>query len=232
MKKRSLDKQLAESTARWIKNETPPGRASDCIHTYDELKPGDKVVVVTCVSGRDRRPNLDDQLANLRQHVESRGAIVVGTHRLIGQRYRPLWIKKAVAKLKRKRADWLLAETTDRFARNPDFDCMHNSDVQATPKLLRTLQRLSGNRLMTHLNPDATASEIRSYQRKRGQRHKGNKGGRPKKITYRPRYNELPKTVARVRWLRAKGKSWRFIAQRVCRSPSTIRGWCSRAGQK
>lgn len=195
------------------------------IHSFTELQAGDKVILVACVSWRDRKTNLVDQLANLRHHVEFSGAIVVARYRYIGQRYSPKWFKRALRKLDGFGADWLVAETSCRFARTRLYDCKKNPDAQAEPKLFRALQRLSGDRLMTHLNPDATNSQIRSYQRRRGQQFKGKFGGRPLKIRYGPRYLKSPEAVDQVMRLRDQGVPWRRIAKIVDRSQSTIRGW-------
>jgi hypothetical protein len=171
-------------------------------------------------------------LANLRQHAEARNGIIVGTHRLIGQRYCSKWIRKALRKLNRLGADWLLAETSDRFARSRLYDCIANPNAQAGAKLLRKLQQLTGDRLMTVLSPDATNSEIRSFQRRRGQQFKGNFGGRPLKIRYKSRYHKSPEIVEKVLRLRDRDVSWRRIAEIIGRSQSTIRGWYARRRPK
>lgn len=223
--------------ARCFSNKTSYNRRRErvirkFIHSFTELRPGNRVLLVACVSWRDRRANLADQLANLRQHVEVLGAVVVGVHRHIGQRYRPQWIKKAVRKVNRYEADWMLAETSCRFARTRAYHCISNPDAQAGPEIFQAVQRLSSDRLMTHLDPTATNSEIRSYQRRRGQLFKGNRGGRPPKIRYQPRYHESPEIVVQVVQLRDRGVPWRHIAEIIGRSQSTIRGWYARRRPK
>lgn len=74
----------------------------------------------------------------------------------------------------------ILAESTDRYIRNPGYHSKDMPDLQATDVDLRELTRWAeGVTLTTLLGPDAPPTEVRSYQQKRGQAAKGRKGGRP-----------------------------------------------------
>lgn len=81
---------------------------------------------------------------------------------------------------------------------------------------------LDGVEAMTLLHPDATPAEVRSYQRKRGQKAKGNKGGRPAKT--KPEKN-------RKRWFRTvfamkrEGASYRKIAAATGVPSKTCHNW-------
>lgn len=208
------------------------GQASLCIHKYDELRPGDKVMLVVCVSWRDRatkrQNNLADQERNLRRHVEARGAEVVGVHRWIGPRYDSDCVLAIVSGAKRRGAKYLLAETTDRLVRHQLFHSVKRPNLQATDgQLQEVADAADGLLLMTHLDPDATPSEVRSYQRKRGQWAKGNKGGGSKRKGYDRRYEQLPNSQ-RLKFRKLcqekKRKSIRKIA--------ALMGWSTQTTQR
>lgn len=206
--------------------------ASQHIHRLDELRPGDKVYLLTCVSWRDRKGNHPDQYKNLRQHVEERGAIVVGAKEETGPRYEPFYLLEARFEAESLGAKWILAESTDRFIRHRAFHSINRPDLQATEDQVRELAMFAGKlKLMTHLDPDATASEVRSYQRKRGQWAKGNKGGGSKKKGYGLRYDQLPRSVElRLRELHVAGASIRKIEKQLKIPRTTVHRWVSQFG--
>jgi len=158
------------------------GKASDYIgHAAQQLGPGDRIVLCCRVSAceQNRNGNLDDSEANLRRRAEALGVCVVGSYRHVGSGYDPWWVGRAAAMASELRAK-LFAESPDRFIRSPKYS-KTSQDAQAREVDLRYLAWwANGVPLVTDLEPDATPSETRSYQRKRGQRLKGKPGGRPR----------------------------------------------------
>jgi hypothetical protein len=207
-------------------------RASQRTHRFDELQPGDKVYLITCVSWRDRNNNPADQERSLRRHVEERGAKVVGVIGYTGPRYDPYYLLHSRFMAEAAGAKWLLAETTDRFIRHRDFHSIDRPDLQATGDQVLELSMIAGKLcLMTHLDPDATPSEVRSYQRKRGQWAKGNKGGGSKRKGYGPRHGDLPLSVRlKLRELHVGNASIRDIANELKLPKSTVHRWVSQFG--
>lgn len=159
------------------------GKASNYIaHAPAAIKPGDLVIICCRVSryAQKHRGNLSDQEENLKQRAKNLGAIVVETFPYVGPGYDPYWLALAAENAKHLGAK-LFAESTDRFIRHPDYHSQKNPNAQARDCDLQDLGRwTSGVELVTDLPPDATPKEVRSYQRKRGQAAKGNKGGRPR----------------------------------------------------
>ncbi len=159
------------------------GTASNYIRDFKLIQRGTKVVLCLRVSGctQQQNKNLDDSESFLRKELEQIGAIVVGVIRHVGSGWDPEWLLPAV-RLGKKHGAVLLAESTDRFIRNPYYHSRFWQNGQASELDLQYLRRTVGDAtLVTWLHPDATPAEIRSHQRKRGQEAKGNKGGRPKK---------------------------------------------------
>jgi len=157
-----------------------PGDATQFI-TQANIKSGDHIVLVCRVSGceQGRRNNHHDQEAALRELVSNCDGIVVGVIRIVISGFNPYWLSRAVALAEEHDAK-ILAESTDRLIRHPAYHSSECPDAQPSISHLRGLNDWTeGIELLTLLDPNATPKEVRSYQRKRGQRMKGNKGGRP-----------------------------------------------------
>jgi hypothetical protein len=186
------------------------GQASKIIHHASELKPGQKAVLWCRVSGceQNRQGNLDDNEAKLTELSKDLRTEVVGVIRYVGSGTDPICLVNAVD-LAKKLGAVLLAESTDRFIRHPAYHSKENPNAQAREPDLEELQYWTqGVELYTDLHPDASPQEVRSYQRKRGQKYKGNKGGRPRKRKWKKR-RFARYEVARK--LREEGKSIRQI---------------------
>ena len=139
------------------------------------MRPGDSVILCCRVSERAQRHNgnLDDQERNLREMAKHFGVHVIDVVRRVGPGTDPCWLVAAVEKAKRCNAK-LFAESTDRFIRHPAYHSKSNPDAQAREPDLQDLQVwTAGVTLVTDLHPDASPHEVRSYQRKRGQRLRG-----------------------------------------------------------
>ena len=193
------------------------GKASDYIcHARDEIKPGDRVVlrcrVSSCVQAHKK--NLDDSEAHLRKRAEQLGAIVVYVYQHVGSGWDTSSLDTAAEKARLYGAK-IFAESTDRLIRNPLYS-KYRQDLQAQETDLQKLQRCTeGIVLVTDIHPDASPSEVRSYQRKRGQAAKGNRGGRP---TKQLRRSWKARRLARIKLskeMRAAGLSYREIAKQL-----------------
>jgi hypothetical protein len=209
-----------------------PGKFSKVAQSFDQLTPQDRVFLILRVSHRERKKNLKDQDANLRAVVNSVGAKIVGKVAKSMSGFDPLWLFHATEKAKKLGATVLLAETPDRFIRLPSFHCYdgRRKEFQATDEQLAELvEATQGMRLMTHIHPDATPKECRSYQRKRGRRFKSKKGGQPSP-GYKKRRKEEKKSL--VLFLHRQGWSIRRIAAKgmVSVPKSTVARWIKNAG--
>jgi hypothetical protein len=207
------------------------GKASRVIRPFN-LKPGTRVLILARKSGRERGNNLCDQEANLREIVDDENAKVVGTFAYKGSGFDPL-VGAAAIRAKRLGADVILAETTDRFVRNHSYHSSKRPALQATDRELASMARdAEGVPLMTHLHPDASPSEVRSYQSKRGQRYKRRKGGRPENRTAGYKKRRQEKKLGLVLWLHRHGWSRRRIAAKpmVSVPKSTVDEWIQRYG--
>ncbi len=209
------------------------GRASDYIkHAPDELKPGDRVILCCRVSGctQNHAGNLADSEANLTERAKQLGVKIIAVKKHVGSGTDPYWLAWAVWFAKQNGAK-LFAETTDRFIRHPAYHSKHNPNLQARDIDLQDLQSwTNGVTLVTDLHPDASPETTRSYQRKRGQVCKCNRGGRPTKPKWTQRRKAwLPLAMK----MRDAGLSYRQIAdllnargdgyQNV--SPMTVCNW-------
>ena len=161
------------------------GQAGDYIkHAIDELRPGDRVILCCRVSActQDHDGNLANSVANLTERAEYFGAKVIWVKKYVGSGFDPWWLAWAVEFAKKNGAK-LFAETTNRFIRNPGYNSAKNPYAQARDADLQDLQWWTkGVTLVTDLDPNASAHDELSYHRKRGQKFKGNRGGRPKLI--------------------------------------------------
>lgn len=155
------------------------GKASSYILPFN-ISPGRRVILCLRVSRRAQRcaGNLADQREALRAAVQRAGGVLVGIVLHTGHGTDPGWLAPA-ANLARLRGAMLLAESTDRFIRTPDYHSVDCPDAQAGEGDLARLAAVTeGCRLMTMLDPDAPPTKVRSYQRQRGQERKARRGGR------------------------------------------------------
>ena len=209
-KRRSVPRKRV-SALRW----RGPGKASIYIcHAPDAIGPGDPVIICPRVSrcAQGRNGNLANQEANLRAEAKRLRAKVVGVEACVGDAYDPTWLSWALALAEQKAAK-LLFESTDRIIRTPAFHSSRSPNSQPTELDFKMLRQYADSvTLATVLHPDATPSEVRSYQRKRGQAAKGRKGGRPPK---QPRQawklrKQAPNQLAKE--LHDNGLSYRLVA--------------------
>lgn len=128
------------------------------------------------------RGNLEDQEAALRAAVADFGGTVVGVTRYTGRAWEAEAALYKAATCAARAGAVLLAESTSRFARHPDYHPKLRPHLVAGEDELRNLRFVCGEvTLVTMHPPDDTSGEERGHQSARGQHHKGNKGGRPRK---------------------------------------------------
>ncbi len=210
-----------------------PGDASKYISEF-AVTPSMRVVLACRVSNRQRKSHLKDQEANLRHAVEEAHGNVVAVHAVAESGFYPSWLCRAVL-LAKKRDAVVLAETTDRLVRHPAYHSSEYPDAQARTSDLEELAYfIEGVKVMTHLHPNASPTEVRAYHVARGQQLKNRKGGRPKsqpsqRGTYRSRYDD--ERLSEVLELQAQGLSIRDIAEQIGRPHSTVQGWINTAKQ-
>jgi len=88
----------------------------------------------------------------------------------------------------------------------------------------RQLQRLTrGVPLLTWVDPDMPPEQVRGLQSKLGQQTKGNKGGRPKKLSRAERKDLLLPKVMQLKHDTERGCCW--IAKQVGLSSRTVWEW-------
>jgi hypothetical protein len=140
----------------------------------------------------------------------------------------PVWLVPAV-ELARRECAVIVAESVCRLIRSPLFDPLAGPDDLFARPSWRDLDRLlavtEDVELYTVVSPGATPAQIRGYQSRRGQREKGNHGGRPPKRERgwkRQRREELRPEAIR---LYAAGFGYGTIADRLRLSRSTVQGW-------
>jgi DNA invertase Pin-like site-specific DNA recombinase len=224
----------AEEQLRSLPPEPPPGKASDYIERFDhwiESHPGLPVALWCRVSarGQGRRGNPDDQESGLRRVVGAHGGRVAEVFPHVGPGWDTEALTAALATCRKRGIRVLLAETTDRFLRHPEYHSSENPDAQPTEEQFRQLARNAahyGVTLLTHLHPDASPAEVRSYQSTRGQRAKGKAGGRPKrKVPGAKKQRREQLGLSKTFWLVGVGYSRREVAEITGVPPSTVTGW-------
>lgn len=229
-----MTKETRFTVPGWTKADLTAGKASRVIRHIDELSPGTHLIIVTCVSSRDRARdrvnNHRDQRLNLTAEARERGLRPVGVLPYTGSRFDPTWVATAVAKARKRGADVILFESTDRIVRHRQFRTDHPKfvNLQATEEQLRELaQHAEGVTLVTDSPPDATPAQVRSYQRKRGQQFKDRRGGRPVKPGYKKRRKE--KKLGDVLALWKKGIPHRTISAVTGVPDRTVGRWINGA---
>jgi hypothetical protein len=214
-----------ESTAR---RRLQPGKARNFIsYASDEIAPGDKVVLWLRVSThpQNRTGNLEDQEANLRLRMVELNAVVMDVVKHEGSGCELFRLTKA-AQIAAKYGAKLVAESTDRFIRHPGYHSKEYPDLQARDVDLKELPLWTdGVKLVTILDPEATPAEVRSYQSKRGQKLKNNRGGRPR--VNKPDYKKRRRfeKLSRVIRLWECGTSYRKIEELTGVPKSTAKDW-------
>ncbi len=209
-------------------------KASDYILPFN-ISYGDRVILCVRVSRRAQRcaGNLADQREALRAAVQRAGGVLVGIVLHTGHGADPGWLAPA-ANPARLRGALLLAESTDRFIRSPDYHSADSPDAQAGEEDLARLAAVTrGCRLMTLLDPGAPPTEVRSYQRQRGQERKARRGGRGNRAVGAAACSPGATKRRRKTWLRhvlsmyRAGASYGEVSRGTGISKMTCHNWVS-----
>ena len=224
--KESIKKRYPE---RYETGADEIGVASDYISDIRSLKPGQRVVTYCRVSScaQENSNNHSDQEENLKPELEQLGFTVIESFQEVGSGWREG--REALMDAARHALDndaIVVAESVTRFIRNRHYNSKTNWKVTPNKAEYRRLQLdTQGVKLVTLLDPDASAEEIRSNETKRGKKLKGNPGGRPKKCfpgyKKREREQSLPKVLA----LYKKEMTIAAIARSMKLNYNTVYSW-------
>ncbi len=227
----------AEVHRRMFGPESEPGRASDFmqgIHKFVNLHSDLEVYIIVRESGENQqRSHNHDNYTCMETGCGELGIPVRACIRVTrpGKIVESEWrdIVEDVALRAYNRAAKtgktvaILMYSADRFLRNARYWKM-------TPKLLptrweyRQQKRLThGVPLLTWLDPDTPPLKARGLQSKLGQQTKGNKGGRPKKLSRAERKDLLRPQVLQLRQDTGRGCCW--IAKQMGLSSKTVWEW-------
>jgi hypothetical protein len=226
-----------EVTRRMLGPKSKPGTASDYMKIIDayllDHPDTEEVCLVIRESGRDqKRRRNHENYKFMVADLEKRGLRVhVFLETCSGMLDESLWcdtLRKVGQFARERKAETgktvpILAYSADRFLRNVHYK-------NTTPSLLptrweyRQLKRLVGDvPLLTWLDPDTPPQTARGLQSKLGQRAKGNKGGRPKKLSRAERKDLLLRRVRQLKHDTGRGCCW--IAKQVGVSSKTVWEW-------
>jgi hypothetical protein len=160
------------------------GQASIYIEQF-QVRPGDRFVLVLRVSSKKQadRHNLRAQETELREAVGSRGGIVIEVFHYVGQGHGDAWLDflGGVAQFALQHDAILLATTTDRFIRHPDYRSNEHPHSQAQARIedLEALHQATfGVRLMTLVDPDASPTDCSRSRAEWATKMRRNSGGR------------------------------------------------------
>jgi len=195
---------------------------SDYIKPFRSIRAGDRVWLWVRVSSVLQYANGNhlDQEAYLRKVVDAVGAYVAGVTHFTGRASEADESLEEAADRAAAAGAVLLAESTSRFARHPSYHSKRHPNLIAGPRELRHLRYICGDTLLvTWLNPNASGSEERAHQSKRGQQQKGKKGGRPTP-GFKKRLGRI--LLSKVFWFSLVGYSVRRIAFMLKQHPTQI----------
>lgn len=228
-------KGISRQPVRYRRDRNEPAEASDFIRHLGTLRRKQKIrfAVLYCrVSGRtqNRKGNLDDQVDNLGRWLDRYGIRRIETFREVASGWESDRERLGAAiELARENDAIIVAETTDRLIRNVNYHSRSKRDALPTQSEFEELRRLANGVIMTTLLvPDADPEIVRWYQQDRGQRAKGNCGGRPKQE--KPGYKKQRRTesLSMVLQLHNEGLSSREILKIVKIPRMTIQDWIRR----
>jgi hypothetical protein len=140
----------------------------------------------------------------------------------------PLWVAHAADIAKRHNAK-IVAVTTDRLIRHPDFKSTGNKfkrNARANTGHLEDLKwSVDGVELVTLADPDAPMADCMALHKKIGRQSKNRKGGRPSKNPPGFKKERRLRNQSKVFWMCAVGYPVRQIARILDEPESTVRRW-------
>jgi hypothetical protein len=186
-KKRQKRRERIEQARKWAEadeagraSEPEAAKASEFISPFSFIKPRHRVCVIVRVTSerQTRNGNLDDRASFLRAKVEAAGAIVVDIIKHQGRGDDPSWLEHVAASAREHKADFIVAESTDRLIRREYSDF----DERAQPGRVdfeKLRQCTGGFPLVTWADPDERFNGVKRLDAIRGQEQKQQRGGRP-----------------------------------------------------
>lgn len=206
-------------------DKSPPGTASYHFeHFKKSTYKGQKVILYCRVSAGDQEDNLDGQELRLRRYLESFEVKIIGIFREVISGYvRNCGRLKTAAKEAKKTGAVILAESTDRFVRNIDYNSKTNPNAQPTVEEFEYIKYITKDVILaTALHPDLPWKKVRKYQTIRGQK---TKGGRHPKGWRKRRKKKFYKTVIRMR---KEGQSLGHISKKLKLTKSLVQYWIAK----
>lgn len=198
--------------------------APDYINKYS-CNSGDRFVIFARESTPQQESNIEGQTQELKDKVNFCSGIVVEIIQHIGNGSDCIGLKKAIMTAKKLKAI-LLVESVGRLVRNRSYHPVHYPHLLPEKGQFDEIRSIAPNvQIMSGLDPSAAPQEIRSNETKRGQKAKGNKGGRPKKNKpgYKKKIRE-EKLGAAIK-CREEGYSLSAISRKLEVKKSTIQYW-------
>jgi hypothetical protein len=209
------------------------------------VEPGQRFLLLCRVSSTDqgRRDNLRAQRLFLTRAVEESGGIVCAGLEFEWSGRGPQWHRKLAmaARFARRLGATLLADTVDRLVRSQRFrsdDPVLCKEQAQRQDLLDLEGALHGVKVMTFLDPNASAEECRSLLIRWGQSSKGHTGGRPQRP--QPGHRQRRRDLYLQRVLRMHG--WGLSCRRITRylrreegvvlTPKTVWQWVQEAARE
>ena len=191
--------------------------AGEFVEWYEYLPHGTRIIVWLRVSDTDQKGHLRGQLANLRKAIEERGLIVVGfvVDACPATNKKNFRNAGRAARLAKRHHAVVLAESTDRLCRSPEFGPDNQQAIASRDDWKRLISAFKGVCLFTIVEPEATPNNIKSIQTSRGKQI-------PKKAKSKETKIEL---IAEVQWMRDCGASFGQIATALDEAKSTIHFW-------
>ena len=228
--------RLAANILSWVDAHTdssPPSKASPYLHQLRAVVQTGKVTEIGIwarISQRGaqkKRKNLKVQLWKLKLAAKKYRLPILKVFQHIG----PGWdpgnpdFVRAVQWAKQKPGRILLATSMDRFLRHRDFttDDYEKNWWPTVNQFEELMEVADGVPLVTYLPPDCSPKKVKKYHSIWGSKVKGNKGGRPRKVKYGPRLDDVLRS--KIAWATKMRFPVRDTAFYLERKPTTVQSW-------
>lgn len=230
--------------------------SGDCIHSLADVigsiyRPDFVAYCRVSHAGQERDGNLDDQISEVETSIKKIVQEMPFDHTLRIKPFREVCngsivragerqqLRKAIT-FARKHNAVIVALSRDRLLRHDEHKRTFDTESPTKEEYDQLLDLAGDVPLLTISDPNASCSDVRSSQIRRGQRTKRNKGGRPSKAETKSKVapGELKQRRIQMRpfviQLRARGSTFSDITEAVNRdhnvsppiSSETVRCWC------
>jgi DNA invertase Pin-like site-specific DNA recombinase len=230
-RKRQTQKERRRMAARRL--NSPVAIPSNYLHRLKRLIQRGVVIEVGRYSrvsesgAQQHRKNYLDQWRKLRKGIKKLGAKVGKAFWDVdyGCNVDRPGLKNAIAWAKAKPGRILVAETTDRWLRHPEFGRSNLKALPTEAQFEELLELADGVLLATLWHPDLPPGKVRSRQIKRGHSEKGNRGGRPRTETPGDKKRWREKKLPLVLYWHKREGSRREIAAATGVPFNTVARW-------